>query len=160
MMDLASPVSAFVRECCVRGAAESVPADQLYNAWKAWTEGNGHHAGAKSTFGPDLRAVVPELKVTQPRANGGRERRYQQIGLQSWALNGDYPVPPVPDEPGTGYDITSTAAKAQVNGHGTGGTGTTPFKARRSGRTCPDCGRPGPAGHVRCRHCYQKRQTA
>ena len=48
------------------------PADDLYDAWKQWAEDNGHHAGAKSTFGRDLRAVVPELKISQPRVSGGR----------------------------------------------------------------------------------------
>jgi putative DNA primase/helicase len=101
MADLASPVSAFVRDRCVRGPDKSVPADRLYDAWRSWAEDNGHHAGAKSTFGRDLRAVAPELKVTQPRVNGGRERHYERIGLQS-SLNGEDRVPPVPDQSGTG----------------------------------------------------------
>ena len=130
MMDLASPVSAFVRDCCVRGPGESVLADRLYDAWKQWAEDNGHHAGAKSTFGRNLRAVAPELKMSQPRVSGGRERRYERIGLLP--LNAEHPVPPVPDEPGTGHGSTSSPVNAQVNGHGTGGTGTTPFKAQHS----------------------------
>ena len=67
MMDLASPVSAFVRDCCDRGPGESILADRLYDAWKRWAEDNGHHAGAKSTFGRNLRAVVPGVKMSQPR---------------------------------------------------------------------------------------------
>jgi putative DNA primase/helicase len=51
MMDLASPVSAFVREHCVRSSNEDVLADHLYDAWKRWAEDNGHKWGAKSTFG-------------------------------------------------------------------------------------------------------------
>lgn len=81
MMDLASPMSAFVRECCVRKPDEEVLADRLYGAWKMWTEDNGHMSGAKSTFGRDLRAVVPELKVSQPTINGTRFRKYHGIGI-------------------------------------------------------------------------------
>jgi putative DNA primase/helicase len=138
MMDLASPVSAFVRERCVRGVDESVSADDLYAAWKLWAEDNGHHAGAKSTFGRDLRAVVPELKLTQPRAaDGSRERRYSRIGLQvsSSTFNGVYPVPPVPDAPagrGTGYNPEPAPANPQVNHGGTGGTGESAFKVQHS----------------------------
>lgn len=83
MMDLASPVSAFVRECCIRGPSEEVGRDALYDAWKVWAEDNGHRAGAKTTFGRDLRAVVPEVKVTQPRTDEGRLRLYAGIALQS-----------------------------------------------------------------------------
>ncbi|MGZ4585068.1 MAG: DNA primase family protein [Mycobacterium sp.] len=125
MMDLASPVSAFVRDRCVRGPSESVAADSLYGAWKGWAEDNGHQPGAKSTFGRNLRAVVPGLKTSQPRVGGGRERRYERIGLR--ACNAEDPVPPVPDEPGTGYGTTTDEVNAQVNGRGTGGTRTTPL---------------------------------
>src|SRR5258705_9054943 len=122
MMDLASPVSAFVRDRCVRAPGESILADRLYDAWKQWAEDNGHHAGAKSTFGRNLRAVVPELKMSQPRVTGGRERRYERIGLLP--LNAEHPVPPGPDESGTRYGTTSTPVNAQVHGPGTGGTAT------------------------------------
>lgn len=83
MMDLASPMSAFVRERCVRGPTEEVGRDALYAAWKVWAEDNGHRAGAKTTFGRDLRAAVPEVKVTQPRTDEGRLRLYAGIALQS-----------------------------------------------------------------------------
>jgi putative DNA primase/helicase len=90
MMDLASPVSAFVRDCCVRKPEASVPRDRLYDVWKSWTEDNGHQAGAKSTFGRNLHAVVPEVKVIHRRLGGSRVRYYTHIGLQ--------PVPPVPPD--------------------------------------------------------------
>jgi putative DNA primase/helicase len=156
MMDLASPVSAFVRERCRRGPSEDVSRDGLYDAWKAWAEDNGHRAGEKSTFGRDIRAVVPEAKVTQPRTGDGRARMYVGIGL--------LPVPPVPgsesagqgesrgdtfSEPsyaasvqeelpepgGTGCVTPVDAVKPQVNGCGTGGTGKSAFKAVPGGLT-------------------------
>ena len=105
----------------------------FYDAWKRWAEDNGHHAGAKSTFGRNLRAVVPELKMSQPRVSGGRERRYERIGLR--ACNAEDPVPPVPDEPGTGYSTAPTVVNAQVNSYGTGGTGTTPLWGQHSAGT-------------------------
>ena len=153
MMDLASPVSAFVREHCVRSASETVLRDRLYAAWKLWAEENGHHGGAKSTFGRDLRAVVPELKVSQPTINGQRVRSYDGIGLRSEALNGEDRVHPVQPESCTGCGTPASDTKPLVNGRCTGCTGGPPFKAQQSGRTCPDCGCPVHAGHIRCNSC-------
>jgi putative DNA primase/helicase len=91
MADLASPVSAFVRDQCIRDPQAIVLRDDLYNAWKQWTEDSGHQCGAKSTFGRDLRAVVPELKTFRPRVNGAQEHGYSGIGLKSYGLNGFHP---------------------------------------------------------------------
>ena len=186
MMDLASPVSAFVRDCCVRGPGDGILADRLYDAWKRWAEDNGHHAGAKSTFGRNLRAVVPGVKMSQPRVGGGgRERRYERIALR--ACNAEDPVPPVPDAPGgapdgpgTGSSRANATVNAQVNGHGTGGTGESPLWSQHedagtgSGVLFPDdpcqstngevrkcrCGNPLPTpegrGSGKCKPCRDK----
>ena len=42
MADLASPMSAFVRERCTREPGAEVCRDDLYDAWKQWAEDNGH----------------------------------------------------------------------------------------------------------------------
>jgi putative DNA primase/helicase len=143
MADLASPMSAFVRDCCVRGPNVNVAVDDLYTAWKTWAINNGHHAGAKSTFGRNLRAVVPELKMSQPRVDGSRERRYERVGLR--VCNAEDPVPPVPDDESvrdTGYPAPEDDAEPQVNGGGTGGTGAGPLHAYSagSGTSCTGCG--------------------
>ena len=98
MMDLASPVSAFVRERCVINPNATVTRDELYAAWRIWADRNGHKITAKSTFGRDLRAVVPALKDYQPRIGGKQVWSYANIGL--------LPVSPVSDdEPaGQGHD--------------------------------------------------------
>ena len=44
---------------------------------------NGHRAGAKSTFGRDLRAVAPEVRIFNPRVAGKQVRYYSHIGLLS-----------------------------------------------------------------------------
>ena len=82
--DLASPIGAFVRECCDIGAAYSVAIDSLFLAWKEWcTEQGRDHPGTKSSFGRDLKAAHPGLKVTQPREEGRQLRRhYQGVGLK------------------------------------------------------------------------------
>jgi putative DNA primase/helicase len=108
MMDLASPISAFVRECCVREPRAEVYRDDLYHAWQQWAEDNGHIAGAKSTFGRDLRAVVPELRDFQKRSGDQMFRYYARIGLS----------PASPASPGAeaGDPASGTDGKPQASG--------------------------------------------
>jgi putative DNA primase/helicase len=81
MRDLASPVAAFVREQCVIGPAHEIAVDNLYTAYKAWAEDNGHTKKEKHTFGRDLRAAVPQIKVKRP-GDRGRHRTYEGIDIR------------------------------------------------------------------------------
>jgi putative DNA primase/helicase len=84
MADSASPTGAFVRDLCQVGAGHTVPARQLYAAWKGWCLENGReHPGNEQTFGRTLRSVVPTLRSTRPRdpATGQQVRTYEGIGL-------------------------------------------------------------------------------
>ncbi len=82
LMDTVSPTSAFVRDRCTTAAGSECSVDSLYEAWKAWAEDNGmDRAGTKQTFGRNLRAVVPSLKLSRPRDGGDRERHYIGIAL-------------------------------------------------------------------------------
>jgi putative DNA primase/helicase len=98
MMDLASPVSAFVRERCVRGPDKVVDKDSLYLSWKLWAESNGHHAGAKITFGRSLHAAVPGLGRADIPVGGKRVHGYRGIGLLDGSdyseNNSDHPAQP------------------------------------------------------------------
>jgi putative DNA primase/helicase len=132
MMDLASPVSAFVRERCVRKLGETVARDVIYNEWKLWAEDNGHEAGAKSTFARNLRSVVPELRDVQHRINGVPVRHYTRIGLIS-NLNGDDPASPASgNEPSgeTGHPASGRSTNQHVSGHETGEAGEGLFKGQ------------------------------
>jgi P4 family phage/plasmid primase-like protien len=81
--DLASPVSAFIREFCVTGGEVQVPIDDLFAAWKEWCEAQGRdRPGTKQTFGRDLRAALPEVRERQPRTGERRHRVYVGIGLR------------------------------------------------------------------------------
>jgi putative DNA primase/helicase len=79
--DLVSPISAFVRDRCEIGG--QVVVDTLYRAWSRWATDNGHHVGSVHTFARDLRAVMPNLKVKQPRVNGIQVRHYAGVRLTS-----------------------------------------------------------------------------
>jgi putative DNA primase/helicase len=83
LQDLASPVGAFLRDCCVTGASHEVTVEELWKAWRAWAEDNGHgKGGTKQVFGRDLRAALPHLRVRRPRTDGERERVYTGVALR------------------------------------------------------------------------------
>jgi putative DNA primase/helicase len=81
--DLASPTGAFIREECENGPAFSVETTRMFEAWKRWCERQGRdHPGTVQTFGRDLRAALPWIKVSQPREREGRLRYYQGVRLR------------------------------------------------------------------------------
>jgi putative DNA primase/helicase len=81
LQELASPVGAFVRDCCETGAYQ-VPVEKLWEAWKVWAEENGHGKGTKQMLGRNLRAALPQVRVVRPREDDERERVYQGLGLR------------------------------------------------------------------------------
>jgi putative DNA primase/helicase len=94
MRDLASPVAAFVRECCVVGYDYSVPAEELYKDYRRWAEDNGHSRLSAQTFGRDLRAACPRVRRIRPReSNPKRTRFYDGIALKKGG-DGDDPENP------------------------------------------------------------------
>lgn len=87
MDDLASPIGAFLRECCVVGSHHEVPVDRLFNRWKTWCQSEGKdHVGDKTTFGRDLRTVIPTLTNPQRRVpdseTNERHRIYVGVTLR------------------------------------------------------------------------------
>ena len=80
--DVASPVGAFVRECCVTGEAFSVPVDALWDEWVGWCRDENRREGTKAEFGRQLKAVLPEVRKARSRAVD-RGAIYQGIGLQA-----------------------------------------------------------------------------
>ncbi|MCZ6604844.1 MAG: phage/plasmid primase, P4 family [Alphaproteobacteria bacterium] len=80
--DLASPIGAFVRDCCIVQAGAEVPCDDIFSAWKIWCEDQGRtRPGTRHTFGRDLRAAIPGMKITQHRSDGDRRRYYEGVGV-------------------------------------------------------------------------------
>jgi putative DNA primase/helicase len=85
--DLASPVGAFVRDCCTLGPDKSVPVDALYNRYRRWCLDGGRTPLSKSMFGRDLRAQRPELK----RSRLGQDRipAYTGVAIKNIAAADD-----------------------------------------------------------------------
>jgi putative DNA primase/helicase len=77
--DLASPVGAFLRERCTFKHASEIAVEELYKAYRLWCEENGRPASSSSTFGRDLRAARPGIKVVRHRPY--RARYYSGLDL-------------------------------------------------------------------------------
>lgn len=82
--DLDSPISAFLRDRCVVAPSRGVEAGRLFEVWGEWSNAQGRdHPGTAQSFGRDLRAAVPVIKVIQRRdEERGRIRMYYGIGLR------------------------------------------------------------------------------
>jgi putative DNA primase/helicase len=81
--DLSSPIGAFVRERCYVESGCRTPVADLYMAWKAWSEAKGRKdAGTEQTFGRDLHAAFPLLRIVRPRDGDERYRAYEGICLR------------------------------------------------------------------------------
>lgn len=82
LRDLASPVTAFVRDRCEVGPGFTVPINELFHEWTCWCKSQGRdHTGTVQTFGRDLLAAVPGVSSHQPRINGVKVRVYEGIRL-------------------------------------------------------------------------------
>jgi putative DNA primase/helicase len=75
--DLGSPISAFLRDWCVIDRKFRIEADEAFRAWGAYCERNGHKAGSASSFGRDLRTVLPQLRDSR----GHRQHHYLGLDL-------------------------------------------------------------------------------
>jgi putative DNA primase/helicase len=81
MEELASPVTAFVRECCIVEAGQRVKVAELFSVWQRWnTLGGRNSASNVQTFGRDLRAAFPHLET---KRGGSEKRSYIGIGIRT-----------------------------------------------------------------------------
>jgi putative DNA primase/helicase len=78
--DLASPITAFLRDWCVIDPQAAVNVKVLYGAWKAWCDQQGQSARSSIVFGRDLRACVAQLAIS----GVGAKRCYVGVGLSRY----------------------------------------------------------------------------
>ena len=79
MEDLASPVGAFIRDRCIKAPDLEIAVEDLYKAYRSWCEENGRPACNSATFGRDLRASCPGLRIVRHRP--ARCRLYSGLAL-------------------------------------------------------------------------------
>lgn len=82
--NIASPITMFVRECCVVSPAARVETQALFSRWREWCHDAGRdHPGTAQNFGRQLRAALPEVTTPQARIGGRKVRVFQGIRLRS-----------------------------------------------------------------------------
>jgi putative DNA primase/helicase len=74
--DIASPIKAFIRDCCDVDPYVETACDLLYETWRIWCGGQGRNPTAQPTFGRDLRAAIPSLKVVQHNTDVKKGQRF------------------------------------------------------------------------------------
>jgi len=80
LVELASPVTAFVQDECRLGKEFTVPKRTLYDQWRRWCTNSGHEPGSLATFGRNLHAAFPQIRHSRPRDGGARVTSYVGIG--------------------------------------------------------------------------------
>jgi putative DNA primase/helicase len=78
--DLASPVSAFIRDWCDVGAKHSVNVKTLYAVYRIWAEEAGHKPVPRHVLGKSLHAVLPALQIK----GVGAKRTYEGVALSPY----------------------------------------------------------------------------
>ncbi|MBY0262108.1 MAG: hypothetical protein K2Q20_07170 [Phycisphaerales bacterium] len=80
MEELASPISAFIRECCVLGPRLRVPTEDLFNAWQQWCAQRSCPSGNLAAFGKLLSAARADV---QRRRGTDMSPFYEGIALRN-----------------------------------------------------------------------------
>ncbi len=93
MKEITTPVSSFIRDCCVLQPPRSeedyhMIVRQAYEAWVCWCNDTGIFKTSEHQFGRDLFQVCPKLIKHRIRVgDGGRQAVYEGIRLTEEAKN-------------------------------------------------------------------------
>lgn len=79
--EINSPISTFIKECCVCDSEILCDSREMFAVWQAWCREQGRVGTNNQTFGKALRSVVHTVKISRPRVNGEQLRFYTGIGL-------------------------------------------------------------------------------
>jgi len=82
LIELSSPVTAFVQDRCELGTDKSMAKRTLYDEWRRWCGDSGHEPGSVATFGRNLMAAFPEIQSARPREDGARVMTYTGVALR------------------------------------------------------------------------------
>jgi putative DNA primase/helicase len=82
LVELSSPVTAFVQDRCELGVDRRVGKALLFGAWRSWCEECGHEPGSLATFGRNLAAAFPAVQSSRPWEADMRVTVYAGIALR------------------------------------------------------------------------------
>lgn len=80
---LASPVKAFVSDCCDVAPGHQCPIDDFFEGWIYWNQQqNNDKPGSKASLGKKFGAAFPAMRIVQPRDGDKRIRYYGGLRLK------------------------------------------------------------------------------
>ena len=81
MVELASPVTSFVRERCELGADKAIAKATLFENWRTWCRDNGHEPGSLATFSRNLQAAFAGIQVARNGPRNFRIHTFQGLAM-------------------------------------------------------------------------------
>ena len=87
LTEITAPVTAFVRECCIKDPDAYIAKNTLYEAWEHWCSKTGHKAGNNIYFGRWLRQACPSAVDFRANVDGRRQYMYKGLELQDWCYS-------------------------------------------------------------------------
>jgi putative DNA primase/helicase len=79
---LASPVKAFIRDCCEIAPGRQISVEGLWSEYRAWAAREGREAGNKAWFGRNLMSAAPGIRRARLGTRDERNNTYEGIGLR------------------------------------------------------------------------------
>ncbi|MCK5613788.1 hypothetical protein KAR91_68620, partial [Candidatus Pacearchaeota archaeon] len=87
LTEITAPVTAFVKECCIKDADAYIAKNVLYEVWEMWCSKTGHKAGNNIYFGRWLRQACPSAIDFRANIDGQRQYMYKGLELQDWCYS-------------------------------------------------------------------------
>jgi putative DNA primase/helicase len=81
LVELGSPVAAFVHDRCEVGQDQQAPCQAVYDAYRMWAADNGEKVPPARVFGRDLFACVNGLTRNRVRIDGKQVWHYAGLGV-------------------------------------------------------------------------------
>jgi len=87
LTEITAPVTAFIKECCIKNENTYVTRSQLYEAWEIWCGKTGHKVGNNIYFGRWLKQACPTITDFRADIDGRRQYTYKGLELQDWVYS-------------------------------------------------------------------------
>ena len=87
LTEITAPVTAFIKECCIKDENVYIVKSTLYEAWEHWCSKTGHKAGNNIYFGRWLRQACPTAVDFRANIDGRRQYMYKGLELQDWCYS-------------------------------------------------------------------------
>lgn len=87
LIEITAPVTAFIKECCIKDADAYIAKNVLYEVWEMWCSKTGHKAGNNIYFGRWLRQACPSAIDFRANVDGQRQYMYKGLELQDWVYS-------------------------------------------------------------------------